>query len=110
LLVALALPLWFRRIPPNWFYGARFAATLKSRDVWYAINARAGRNLVLIGAGYLLLVCALAIDPRLNSAAALLGVTTAFVATLIVNTIVLRRATERLTRTLAHREDRGAAF
>lgn len=49
LLSALSLPLIFRRIPPNGWYGFRVKATLENPAVWYAVNAYAGRR--LLGAG-----------------------------------------------------------
>jgi hypothetical protein len=45
LFVALALPLYRRRIPRGG-YGVRFAAALKSDRAWYAINAHAGRRTI----------------------------------------------------------------
>ena len=40
LLVLVSLPLLFRRIPPNAFYGLRVPATYADEWVWYEANAR----------------------------------------------------------------------
>lgn len=103
LLIALALPLWLRRVPPNGLYGARFGSALADPQVWYAINARAGRNLAVIGAVYLILVAAIAVIPSWNRAAWLLGVTALLVLALIGNTIRLGKAASRL-QTMGARE------
>lgn len=109
LLIALAVPLWLRRIPPNLLYGARFASTLESPTTWYAVNARAGRNLTLIGAAYLVLIGVLAVEPALQGAAPLLGVTILFLVALIANTVVMRSAARRLGGAGAHERSRGPA-
>ena len=40
-LMAVAVPLARRRVPPNAWYGLRVPATFADREVWYAANARA---------------------------------------------------------------------
>src|SRR5512132_581922 len=50
LLIAAGIPLWLRRVSRNALYGVRFASTLSDDRIWYAINARCGRDLVAIGA------------------------------------------------------------
>jgi uncharacterized membrane protein len=49
LLVLVSLPLLFRRIPPNAFYGLRVPATYADEWVWYEANALAGRDMVALG-------------------------------------------------------------
>jgi hypothetical protein len=49
-LVLLGLPLYFRKIPPNRFYGFRTERTLLNPDVWYAVNRVTGGWLVITGA------------------------------------------------------------
>lgn len=44
-LMAAAVPLMRRRVPPNAWYGLRVPATLADREIWYAANVRAGRGL-----------------------------------------------------------------
>ena len=56
LLIAAGIPMWLRRVPRNALYGVRFASTLSDDRIWYEINARCGRALVVIGAGYLALL------------------------------------------------------
>jgi len=43
----LTLPLMFRMVPMNRFYGFRTAAAFKSEANWYEINARGGQVLAL---------------------------------------------------------------
>lgn len=49
LLIAVALPMLLRRVPPNAFYGLRVPATYKDEQVWYDANAASGRDTVLLG-------------------------------------------------------------
>jgi hypothetical protein len=98
LIIALALPLWLRRVPPNVLYGARFAGTLATPEVWYLVNARAGRELALIGAVYLIAICALAANPVWRGPVPLLFVTGGLIVSLVSNTIRLSRFATRLAR------------
>ena len=97
LLIAAGIPLWLRRVPRNALYGVRFASTLSDDRIWYEINARCGRDLVGIGAGYLVLLAAAVLFGRSWSMPfRLLGPTVVLVVALIVNTILLSRAATRL--------------
>jgi hypothetical protein len=49
LLVLLSLPLMFRLIPPNRFFGLRVPSTLRNRSIWYDANARTARHLFVFG-------------------------------------------------------------
>ena len=49
LLMGLSLPLMFRRVKPNYFYGLRVPATFADEFVWYEANARSGRDLFTLG-------------------------------------------------------------
>ena len=49
LIVALALPLIYRRVPRNGIYGIRTRASFASDSDWYRINAIGGRYLALSG-------------------------------------------------------------
>jgi|SRR3954447_19680092 len=49
LLVLLSLPLMFRVIPPNRFFGLRVPSTLRNRSIWYDANARSARHLFVFG-------------------------------------------------------------
>ena len=97
LLIAAGIPLWLRRVPRNALYGVRFPSTLSDDRIWYEINARCGRDLVGIGAGYLvLLTAAFLLGRSWSMPLRLLGPTVVFVVALIVNTILLNRASTRL--------------
>ena len=54
ILIALAIPLWMRRIPPNRVYGVRTRATLADETTWYDVNARCGQDLLVSGALFLI--------------------------------------------------------
>ena len=97
LLIAAGIPMWLRRVPRNALYGVRFGSTLSDDRIWYEINARGGRDLVGIGAGYLaLLTAALLFGRPWSMPLRLLGPTAIFVVALIVDTILLSRAGARL--------------
>ncbi len=48
-MIGLALPLFYRKIPPNHLYGFRVKRTLENREVWFAANAFAGQRLAWVG-------------------------------------------------------------
>ena len=48
-LIVMALPLWFRRVPPNRWYGVRTRATLSDESLWYDVNEACGRDLFIAG-------------------------------------------------------------
>ena len=48
-LVGAGLPLMHRKIPPNRWYGIRLRSTLADERVWYAVNERSGRDLLVLG-------------------------------------------------------------
>ena len=49
LLALLSIPLIWRWIPPNGWYGFRIRQTLENPQLWYEVNAFAGRRLFLTG-------------------------------------------------------------
>jgi uncharacterized membrane protein len=49
LLIALAIPLLYDKIPPNSFYGFRVSQTINDPKVWYAVNRYAARWLIFAG-------------------------------------------------------------
>lgn len=57
-LVASALPLLFRAVPPNRFFGFRLPGTASSPELWYDINALGAKlfifSMVICGAVNLL--------------------------------------------------------
>ena len=58
LILALAIPLILRRVPPNGIYGVRTKASFASESDWYRINVIGGRYLAVSG-GIILIVGAI---------------------------------------------------
>ena len=50
LMIALAIPLIQGKVKPNSWYGFRITRTLSDPDIWYAVNAYAGKGLLAYGA------------------------------------------------------------
>jgi uncharacterized membrane protein len=48
-LAAAGLPLMLRRVPPNRWLGVRVPSTLANERLWYAVNERSGRDLLVVG-------------------------------------------------------------
>ena len=48
-LIVLSIPLLFRWVPRNRFYGFRIPATMRSDSVWYEANALCARHMLLLG-------------------------------------------------------------
>lgn len=104
LLMALAVPLIRRRVPPNAWYGVRVAATFADREVWYETNARAGRDLFVAGALHLALLLVLMLAPGVpfeGRMAIAIGTITAAVL------VVAVRAWRHANRLLAERQRRA---
>ncbi len=51
LLAGLSVPLILQKIPPNGLYGFRIRATLGNPQLWYKVNAYAGRRMLVVGLG-----------------------------------------------------------
>jgi len=49
LYMAIALPLVYRKIKRNNFYGFRITYTMQDDDIWYEVNAMLGRHMVFQG-------------------------------------------------------------
>lgn len=50
LFIAIGLPLVFRKIKPNYFYGYRLSSNvIGNDDIWYRINEIGGKHLLIIG-------------------------------------------------------------
>jgi hypothetical protein len=47
--IATGLPLADRRIPRNRWYGVRIRETFGDEQIWYEVNALAGRDLTVLG-------------------------------------------------------------
>lgn len=48
--IVTALPLVFRIVPPNWFYGFRTRKTLSDSNIWYEANYVGGVSLLVASA------------------------------------------------------------
>jgi len=53
ILIVLAGPLLFRRVPPNGLYGFRTPSTLRDERLWYDVNAKSAVDLLIVGLGLL---------------------------------------------------------
>lgn len=96
LLVALAIPLVLRKIPPNWAYGFRTPATLSDERIWYEANAHFGRGLLVacvVSAALILILY----RTELLSPYAFLNVS---LGVLVVPTLIAALATQRFVRSL----------
>ena len=93
-LVLVSIPLLFGWIPRNRFYGFRVPATLRHDVVWYDVNARSARHLLLLGSVMVALEFVL---PRSLRTGVL---STIGVAGLVITTIVNWRRANRLAREL----------
>jgi hypothetical protein len=51
LLAGLSVPLILQKIPPNGLYGLRVRSTMENPQVWYKVNAYAGKRLLVVGLG-----------------------------------------------------------
>ena len=49
LLVGLSLPLIYRKVPPNYWYGFRVRATLEDDKIWYPVNEYVAKRLFWVG-------------------------------------------------------------
>jgi len=49
LFVSLSIPLIFKKVPPNSFYGCRTTRTLSDVNIWYESNQRFGRKFFVSG-------------------------------------------------------------
>src|SRR5262245_3787189 len=47
--ILAGLPLYYRKVPPNRWYGFRLPKTLGDERIWYAANQTAGFDLFLAG-------------------------------------------------------------
>jgi SdpI/YfhL protein family len=66
ILVLLSVPLMFRWIPPNRFFGLRVPSTLRNKSVWYDANARSARHLFALGAFLVFLEFVLPLSIRIE--------------------------------------------
>ena len=66
LLSAISVPLILRRIGPNLIYGFRVKQTLEDPEVWYDVNAYAGKGLFVDGLITVIAAMVLALVPGIS--------------------------------------------
>src|SRR5262249_44698624 len=94
--IVAGISLYFRRVPPKSLYGVRGRAT-RDEGIWYEINARAGRDLILLGAVYLgLLGFSVRFCQSCVSPFQVLGALVVVSVGMIADTIILTSAAARL--------------
>lgn len=49
LFIAIALPLAYKKIGPNNWYGFRTKKSMSSLDVWYDVNSLTGKGMAIVG-------------------------------------------------------------
>ena len=47
--VILGIPLFLKKVKPNWFYGFRTPTTVKNKDLWFKVNKQVGREFIIAG-------------------------------------------------------------
>jgi len=96
-IIGIAIPLVLRRVKPNPLYGFRVPATFADEVVWYEMNARAGRHMIVIGVTYITLLAGLlAIRSRAGGDFLLVAPMAFLVVALIVDALVLTVAANRM--------------
>jgi hypothetical protein len=78
LLMALSLPLVWRKIPPNGWYGFRVAKSLDNPQVWYEVNSYSGKRLFWTGLITMVAAAALYWVPGISVDGYALGVLAVF--------------------------------
>jgi uncharacterized membrane protein len=81
LLIALAIPLLFNKIPPNSFYGFRVTQTTHDSNTWYAVNRYSARWLLFAGVSSVVAAILLYFIPGISVDAYALGCLAVFTAT-----------------------------
>ena len=66
ILVLVAIPLRYEKIPPNSWYGFRLPATLSDPRIWYAVNKHSAARLIAAGVGTSLSALAFFLIPGLT--------------------------------------------
>jgi hypothetical protein len=98
LVIVLGIPLALGKVGPNPWYGFRLPATLRHRDIWYAVNAQAGRDLVATGVLLLVVVMVVGRLAGLAPDAAALLYALVLIAGAVAGTVRGLRLTKRLAR------------
>lgn len=50
LFLALGIPLFLKRVRPNFLYGCRTTKTMSDERIWYAVNRITGKSMIVGGA------------------------------------------------------------
>jgi uncharacterized membrane protein len=87
LLIALAIPLLYDKIPPNSLYGFRVSQTLTDPKVWYAVNRHAARWLIFAGVSIVAAAILLYLVPGISVDAYALGCLAVFMVTFTVGLV-----------------------
>jgi hypothetical protein len=99
LLAVLSIPPTLGWVPRNRLYGFRVPATLRSDTVWYSINRRFGREIIVIG--LTLAALAASLDAAgLDTPTGRVIAISAMIASLLTTTVRGWKAANRLERTL----------
>jgi hypothetical protein len=98
LLSALSVPLILRKVGPNPLYGFRVKETLENPDVWYEVNAFAGRGLFADGLVVVIASLGMTLVPGLSIDVYALSVTVLFVLSLGITLLSSLRHLKRVTR------------
>ena len=104
--IVIGVPLADRRIPPNRWYGVRVRETFADEHIWYETNARAGRDLALLGV--LFVVVAITLAGVLPPAKYVMWCGPIFVLGALVSVTRSLRLAKRLWRERGDSHDQGA--
>ena len=66
LLCAISVPMILEKVKPNWLYGFRTPTTVNNPEIWYPVNAYAGKVLFLVGAAFAAASVVFAVVPGMN--------------------------------------------
>jgi uncharacterized membrane protein len=94
-LIGISIPLVRGRVPPNPYYGVRVGRTREDPEVWYRVNAYAGRLGLRLGAVTIAVSVALSLIPGLTVAAYAWAVGAVAVAGVVLLVILTLRSLGR---------------
>ena len=97
LLSAISVPLILRKVGPNPLYGFRVKQTLENSEVWYAVNAFAGRGLFVDGLVVVIAALGMAAIPGISVDRYALSVTFLFFLALGITLVSSVRYLKRVT-------------
>ncbi|MEN8193816.1 MAG: SdpI family protein [Bacteroidota bacterium] len=85
LFIFISLPLIKRKIKINHWYGIRLPQTMKDERIWYEVNARSGKHLLILG----IIICLLSILFYLGDFFTLIVTTVLFTIIVLVGVIII---------------------